>query len=301
MTELIHGIRESERAHEIVTGILAMIPKDILATNQPLAAEILRYGGYWNDRDTVRRTLQAINHPFYDETYEPTDSIPSVDFAADTWSAILYAHVQLGHVDSSPYIFQSMQHYNLLPRTADMSTVVSGVAKFNLEAGWELATKLASSLDISAYETLLEIALERGNKEIVEWAKRLVAYDPPSGTGSMTSEDEIPSPESFGMTSVLSLAMKTGAIPTRTSRAVGAIIADVAKTKGIETAILMVMDSSMEFSRKVYDKLYNIAFDNEEILCAMWIAGEMRQRGWMPRKYKDLKRLMWKTRKRTQA
>jgi beta-glucosidase-like glycosyl hydrolase len=78
--------------------------------------------------------------------------------------------------------------------------------------------------------------------------------------------------------------------PTRTSRAVGAIIKHVAVIEGVEKAISMLVDSSMTFSRDVYDKLYQIAYENGQIQCAMWVATELRQRGWMPQYYRDVKR-----------
>jgi hypothetical protein len=276
--QLLHGLRASKSAHDLIKTIITMIPNETFTANRPLSAEILRYAGSWSDRDLIRRILAALNHPLYDESFQP--SFPyEIDFDPDTWSAILYAHVQLGLINSSRFIFQTMAERGLSPRSSDISIIVSGVARSNLETGHLLAIKLARSLDITAYETIFELALEAKNREIIEWAHGFVVHD-----------DKDTLPISFGMLSGLSSAMGTGILPTRTPRAIGAIIKRIAKTSRLGIATQMLKKSSLQLHRDVYDELYDIACDSGQIRRARWLADEMRKRGWMPRNYRALKR-----------
>jgi hypothetical protein len=288
LVDLFRGLRQSESSHEFVIHLLSLIPRQVVRDNPVVAAEMLYYAGYWNNRDIVRKVLNAIKHPFYDESYTIPSQPPRYEFSEDIWSAILYAHVHVGLVNSSRPIIQSMQAQGLAPRPGDMSAIVCGVAKFNLDNGYDLAVKLGEALDVSAYETLLELALERDNVEIAEWAKSRVAYDRHQKQ-LRTVDEEVQTPTVFDMNSDLSSTLSK-ITARRTPRAVGAIINHVAVTQGVEKAISMLVDSSMTFSRDVYDKLYQIAYENGQIHCAMWVASELRQRGWMPQYYREVKR-----------
>jgi hypothetical protein len=291
--DLLQGIRHSQRCQESITELLNLLPSTLISTNHPLAAEILHYAAYWNNRTLVQKTLNTLHHPFYDESYVPNPSFTPPDtFSPPLWSAILYAHVQLGLINSSRLILQSMQTYNLPPRPEDMSAIVCGVAKYDLEAGYNLTLDLFQSVTIDAYETLLEIALERGHEAITEWAKGLVAYEGPRESWirvQRDSDEEMSSPGVFEMESQLSSSLARAEIPTCTARAKGTIIIHVARTEGIGPAILMVLGSRMEFSRGMYDGLYEIAFEREQFDYAMWVANEMIERGWIPQNYRGLK------------
>lgn len=288
---LLRGARRSSQSQPYITELLTIIPADTIFRNHHLAVEMLLYAGYWGNQDLVRGTLKAIGHPFYDETHTDTKNTPRYTFSEEIWSAILSAHVHLGLINASKRILRSMQNDGLQPRPKDMSAIVCGVAKFNLTAGYDLATKLVDSLNIDAYETLLEMALEQRNEEIVNWAKGLVAYECPEEPwvqSQILSDEELLDPQSYKMDSQLSAAMAFASIPTRTPRAVGAIIKHVASTGGTEVAIPILLNAKMAFSRDVYDRLYEIAFENGQLQHARWLANEMRQRGWMPRNYQAL-------------
>ena len=291
--DLLRGIRHAQSCQESITALLNILPSTLISTHHTLAAEILHYAAYWNNRTLVQKTLNTLHHPFYDESYVPNPSFTPPDtFSPHLWSAILYAHVQLGLINSSRLILQSMQSYNLHPRPEDMSAIVCGVAKYDLEAGYNLTLDLFQSVTIDAYETLLEIALERGHEAITEWAKGLVAYEGPRESWvrvQRDSDEEMSSPRVFEMESQLSSSLARAEIPTCTARAKGTIIKHVARTEGIRPAILMVLGSRMEFSRDMYDGLYEIAFEREQFEYAMWLANEMIERGWIPQNYRGLK------------
>ena len=220
LIDLFRGLCQSESSHEFIIHLLSLIPRQNIRDNPAVAVEMLHYAGYWNNRDLVRKVLNALGHPFYDESHIAFSPPPRYEFSQDIWSAILYAHVYVGLVNSSRPIIQSMQSQGLAPRPGDMSAIVCGVAKFNLESGYDLAIKLGESLDVSAYETLLELALERNDPEIAEWAKSRVAYDPPheQPQSPLTVDDEVQIPKAFDMNSDLSSTLSK-ITPTRTSRA----------------------------------------------------------------------------------
>jgi hypothetical protein len=288
LISLIRGLRQTKSCHQFILHLLSFVPRKQIRRDYFLAAEILRYAGYWDNRSLVQKTLSALGFPFYDKSHPPSEDKKTYNFHEDLWSAILYAHIYVGLVDASHLIFQSMKKVGLAPRFEDMSNIVCGVAKFNLESGYELAIRLEGSVDANAYETLLELALEQNHTAIAEWAQSFVAPEIKPERELPDLEIEI-NPSCFHMESELSLVTNhiTG---FRTARGVGAVIKHIAQTKGMESAILMLLDcSSMTFSRDVYDKLYHIAFDSGDIRCAMYLAMELRARGWMPRKFRELK------------
>ena len=296
--DLLRGIRHSHQCQESVTELLMLLPPTLLSTNQPLAAEILRYAAYWTHRPLVQRTLQTVAHPFYDESYHPTPTTstfsPPNTFTPQLWSAILYAHVQLGLINSSRLILQSMTMNNIPPRPEDMSTIVCGVAQQDLEAGYNLALELFQSVTIEVYETILELALHRDNAEIVEWARGLVAYEGPQESWVRVQKDsgdeEMLNPRVFEMESELSLSLAKAEVPTCTARAKGTILKHVARREGVGKAILGLLRASrMEFGRDVYDGVYEIAVERGEVEYGMWVANEMIERGWIPRNYRGLK------------
>ena len=231
IVKLLHGLRKSTQSQEYVTELLNLLPQQAIITSPDLAAEALRYAGYWSNQGLVRKILNALGHPLYDESFDPHGQPSIFDFSAEMWSAILYAHVQLGLINSSRLILQSMQLHGLQPRSEDMSAIVIGVAKYNLEGGYDLAIKLSDSLTIDAYETILEFALERGHAEITEWAKSLVVYERPTDSWEIPMDENLLHPESYKMNSELSTAMANASVPTCTPRAKGAIIRQVAVTR----------------------------------------------------------------------
>lgn len=286
--ELLRGLRKSNQSQEYITELLTAIPTNVITRNHNIAAEILQYAGYWNNRELVQIVLNAFHHPLYDESFDTTSHVSKLEFSAELWSAILYAHVQLGLVNSSRAILQSMQRHGLQPRSEDMSAIVCGVAKFDLESGHDLAIKLSESLAIDAYETILEYALEQDHSQITKWATNLIAYEPRTNIYPQVVDDEFFHPSSFSMPSELST---NSTIPTCTARAKSAIIKQTAQKEGIGPSILLLLATSkMAFGRDVYDGLYDIAFDNGQLQYAMWIANKMREKGWMPRDYRALKK-----------
>jgi hypothetical protein len=96
-------------------------------------------------------------------------------------------------------------------------------------------------------------------------------------------------PRVFEMESQLSSSLVRAEIPTCTARAKGTMIKHVARMEGIGPAILMVLGSRLEFSRDMYDGLYEIAFEREQFDYAMRLANEMIERGWIPQNYRGLK------------
>jgi hypothetical protein len=291
LVSLIRGLRKSNSSRQFILHLLTLIPNQQIRRDPLMAAEMLRYAGYWNNRSLVQKALDALEFPFYNESHSLSLPQKRYDFHEDLWSAILYAHVYVGLFDASRSIIPAMQREGLAPRVEDMSNIVGGVAKWNLDNGYELAVKLEEMLDVSAYETLLELALEQNHTVIVMWAKRLIASEtsPNRWMGALGIQKI---PTSFKMESELSITL-TSTTGIQTARGVGAIIKHTAETQGVETAVRMLVDlsSSMTFSRDVYDKLYHIACDSESFSCGMWLASELRERGWMPRKYRELK---WK-------
>ena len=290
---LLRGIKHLKQFQDSVTELLNILPSAFISVHQSLAAEILRYAAYWNNRALVQKTLHALHQPFYDESYVPNPSLlPSDNLSPQLWSAILYAHVRLGLINSSRLILQSMQAYDLSPRPEDMSTIVCGVARYDIVAGYNLALDLFQSVTTEAYETLLEHALEQEHAEITEWAKSLVAHEGPSEawiSHRKQSNEESLCPGVFEMKSQLSSSLAKAEVPTCTSRAKGTIIKYTARKEGIGQAILMLSESRTEFSREVYDGLYEIAVEREQSEYAMWLASEMIERGWIPRDYRGLK------------
>ena len=287
--ELLRGLRKSNKSQEYVIELLAALPAKVITRNHNLAAEMLRYAGSSNNRNLVHTILNALHHPLYDESFDPHDQPSNFQFSAEMWSAILYSHVQLGLINSSRLILQSMQQDGLQPRSEDVSAIVCGVTKFDLESGFDLAIKLSESLNLDSYETILEIAIELDNTKIMEWARNLVAYESPK-ISYITADEELLSPTSYEMKSELSIAMENASLPTCTPRAKSLIIKQTATKNGIASAILQLINSEeMPFQRDVYDGLYDIAFDSGQLQYAMWIANEMRSRGWMPRDYRALK------------
>jgi len=238
--------------------------------------------------------LDALHHPFYDESYleKPHGRPSSLKFSPEVWTAILSAHVHLGLINSSRFILESMQANGIQPRPEDMSAIICGLAKSDLEAAHDLAIKLANSVTIEAYETLLKIGLERGHSKIIEWAKGLVARERPVESWvqpHIPNDEPVEYAFSFAMKSELQVAMAEASIPTCTPRAIGTLITHIAKTKGIPEAIVQLSQSSMRFPREVYDELYGIALERNLLSCAMWLANEMRKRGWIPYAYAILK------------
>lgn len=290
IVKLLHGLRKSTQSQEYVIELLKLLPEQTITNHPELAAEALRYAGYWSNQGLVRTILNAIHHPLYDESFDPHGQPCTFGFSAEMWSAILFAHVQLGLVNSSRLILKSMQLHGFQPRSEDVSAIVIGVAKYNLEGGYDLAIKLSESLTIDAYETILEYALKQGHEGITEWAKNLVVYERRLDSWEMPADDNLLYPESYKMNSVLSTAMENASVRTCTPRAKGAIIRQVATTEGIGPAILLLLGSQLKFSRDVYDGLYDVAFDGGHLQYAMWLANEMRERGWMPRDYRALKK-----------
>src|SRR5947207_930571 len=109
IANVLHGLRKSARFREYVTELLNLLPEQAIINNSHLAAEALRYAGYWSNQDLVRKLLNALHHPLYDESFDPQRQPSSFNFSTEMWSAILYAHVQLGLINSSRLILQSMQ------------------------------------------------------------------------------------------------------------------------------------------------------------------------------------------------
>ena len=297
--DLLRGIRHSQQCQESITNLINLLPPDLISQNQSLAAEILRYAAQRNNRPLVQKTLQTVNHPFYDESYTPTPTpspTPST-FTPHLWSAILYAHVHLGLINSSRLILQSMATHNLPPRPEDMSAIVSAVANQDLEAGYNLALDLFQSITIETYETILSLALRLDHLEIAQWAKNLVAYEGPrnawaAARGYTDGDDAgelVVRPRVFEMSSRLAESLAKAEVPTCTARARGMIVRHVARREGMESAVLALVGSRMEFKRDVYDGLYEIAFERGEYEYGMWVANEMIERGWIPQNYRGLK------------
>src|SRR5208282_3392256 len=128
--DLLRGLRKSIQSQEYITELLNLLPQQAIITSPDLAAEALRCAGYWSNQCLVRKILNTFRHPLYDESFDPHGQPSIFDFSAEMWSAILYAHVQLGLINSSRLILQSMQLHGLQPRSEDVSAIVIGVAKY---------------------------------------------------------------------------------------------------------------------------------------------------------------------------
>ena len=288
---ILRGLREFGRQEEYIVDLLIRLPVDVITADAALTVEALRYAAFAQNRTLVRSLLTALSYPLYDEDYVPNEDPPLAhhSFSPDIWSAILYAHTQLGYINSSRYVLQSMVAGGYQPRNQDMSTIIAGTAKIDLNTAYDMAVQLSESIDHEAYETILEVALERGDQRIVEWAKAQVAYEGTPGP-VILEEDQSLHPPSFEMTSALSDAMADASIPTCTPRAQGILIKHISRKEGLAPAILMLLSSRGEMRRDVYSTLFEVACQGGRWKYAALIAEEMRRRGWMPRDYRGVKR-----------
>jgi hypothetical protein len=286
---LVRGLRTSAKSQEPLFKLLRGIPQQVYVENQAVTAEALRCAGSAGDKEMVRGVLSAIGFPFLDGQHVPNDaSTAGSNFSSDLWSAILYAHVQLGLFDASQFLLQSKQANGFQPGPEDTSIIICGLAKANLESGYALALKLSETLTIRACEELLELALQNGHTEMIAWAKAQVAYQVDSWLQNELKrglQDPLPTP--FMMNSVLSEDHR----PTRTNRAVGAIIKHVAITEGFTKAAQILDALPIRVGRDVYDTLCKIAFKAEEYHYAFFLSTQMLKQGWMPHNYRYL---IWK-------
>ena len=291
LSGILRGLREFGRREEYIVDLLVRLPVDVITADADLTIEALRYAAFAQNRTLVRSLLTALSYPLYDEDYVPIeDPLPSHhDFSPDIWSAILYAHTQLGYINSSRYVLQSMIAGGCQPRNQDMSTIIAGTAQIDLNMAYDMAVQLSESIDHEAYETILEVALERGEQRIIEWAKAQVAYEGTPGP-VILEEDKSLHPPSFEMASALSDAMADAGIPTCTPRAQGILIKHIGRKEGLAPAIHRLLSSRGEMGRDVYSALFEVACHGERWEYAAWIAEEMRSRGWMPRDYRGVKR-----------
>jgi hypothetical protein len=285
LTGLFHGLHALHLKSDFAVHLIAMLPPELVLANRDLTIAALRYAAFCQRKTLVHFLLAGLPHPLYEETYvEPAIPSPRGPFSPEIWSAILFVHTELGYINSSRWIIQSMIAGGVQPRNEDLSAIVAGTTQVDLNAGYEMAVQLSESIDHTAYEVILEIALERGDTRISEWAKGYVAYEGPPGPVEL-EEDQSFRPASFEMPSLRTDVTA----PTCTPRARGLLIKHIAQTDGLAAAILTLLSEKTDLARDVYDTLFTLSFKDAKWDYAQWISGEMRRRGWMPRDYRAMK------------